>query len=166
MGYSMSETVRKSIADPQFFEDNPGLLMWGMTFVIYCAGIWLVLASYLEMPVSTAQSCIVGIIGMALISRNWGCIVWYEETGDFPNVKGVSAIVVLWALSHVTSGLCAALFYVGVYFGVLNQTSDVPFRNANIVFPFLAGFTMLVSTMYLIFKGTEGKDEESNTAKR
>jgi len=53
MGYTISEAVRKGIADPQCFEENPGLLMWGMAFVIYCAGIWLVLASYLEMPVST-----------------------------------------------------------------------------------------------------------------
>ena len=101
---------------------------------------------------------------MAVVSRNLGCVVLYDEMGNFPYVKGVSAIVVLWALSPVASGLCAALFYVGVYFGVLSQTSDVPFRNAKIFLPFLAGFTMLISTMNLIFKGTEGKDEEPSTA--
>jgi sodium-dependent phosphate transporter len=163
MGSSVSETVRSGIADPACFEDNPGLLMWGMTCVILCVGVWLVLASYLEMPVSTTHSCIGGIIGMTMMSRNVDCVLWYEETDDFPFVKGVVAIFISWVLSPVASGLCAACIYLGVYFGVLNQTSDVSFRNAKIFFPFLVAFTMFVNTMYLILKGTSGKKEEFHT---
>ena len=142
MGSSVSETVRKGIADPECFEDNPGLLMWGMTCVILCVGVWLVLASYLEMPVSTTHSCIGGIIGMTMMSRNADCVQWYEESDTFPYVKGVVAIVISWVLSPVASGICAAVLYACVYYGVLNQAPDVSFRNSKIFFPFLVAFTM------------------------
>ena len=61
--------MRKGIADVDCFEDNPGLLMYGMTCVIMAVGIWLLLASYLEMPVSTTHSCVGGIVGMTMMSR-------------------------------------------------------------------------------------------------
>jgi sodium-dependent phosphate transporter len=115
------------------------------------------------MPVSTTHSCIGGIIGMTMMSRNVDCVQWYEETDDFPFAKGVVAIIISWVLSPVASGLCAALLYVGVYHGVLNQPPDVSFRNTKIFFPFLVAFTMFVNTMYLILKGTAGKKDDFNT---
>ena len=40
LGNHVSETMRKGIADPLCFEDNPALLMWGMTCVIQAVGFW------------------------------------------------------------------------------------------------------------------------------
>ena len=57
----------KIIADPGCFDDNPGLLIYGMTCVTISVGLWLILASWLEMPVSTTHSCVGGVIGMAMI---------------------------------------------------------------------------------------------------
>ena len=59
MGSNVSKTIRKGIADVGCFVDNPGLLMYGMTCVIMAVAIWLLVASYLEMPVSTTHSCVV-----------------------------------------------------------------------------------------------------------
>ena len=64
MGSNVSKTIRKGIASTSCFEDNPGLLIYGMTCVIISVGIWLLLASYLELPVSTTHSCVGGIVGM------------------------------------------------------------------------------------------------------
>ena len=116
MGSQVAKTVRKGIADVDCFEDNPGLLMYGMTCVIMAVGIWLLLASYLEMPVSTTHSCVGGIVGMTMMSRGSECVVWNEPVDEctfdnFPCVKGVSAIVVSWVLSPVASGICGAIFY-------------------------------------------------------
>ena len=111
MGSSVAKTMRKGIADVECFDDNPGLLMWGMTCVILAVGIWLCLASYLEMPVSTTHSCVGGIIGMTMMARGSECVVWNAPNDTFPFVKGVSAIVVSWVLSPVASGICGAIFY-------------------------------------------------------
>ena len=58
MGSNVSKTIRKGIADPGCFDDNPGLLIYGMTCVTISVGLWLILASWLEMPVSTTHSCV------------------------------------------------------------------------------------------------------------
>merc|ERR1719231_1154983 len=63
MGSNVSKTIRKGIASTSCFEDNPGLLIYGMTCVIISVGVWLLLASYLEMPVSTTHSCVGGVVG-------------------------------------------------------------------------------------------------------
>ncbi|CAN0494017.1 unnamed protein product, partial [Scytosiphon promiscuus] len=69
------------------FEDNPGILMYGNMCVVYTTGIWLLLASFLELPVSTTHSTIGGIVGMAMTYRGPGCVVWYEEADLFPYLK-------------------------------------------------------------------------------
>ena len=72
----MAETMRKGIADTECFQDNPGLLMWGMTCVVQAVAFWLILASYLEMPVSTTHSSVGGIIGMTMMCRSVDCVLW------------------------------------------------------------------------------------------
>ena len=69
------------------FEDNPGILMYGNMCVVYTTGIWLLLASYLELPVSTTHSTIGGIVGMAMTYRGPSCVVWHEDTDVFPFLK-------------------------------------------------------------------------------
>ena len=58
MGSHVTNTIRKGIADYKCFEDDAYLLMYGCMWVILAVGLWLFLASYLEMPVSTTHSCV------------------------------------------------------------------------------------------------------------
>lgn len=60
LGSSVTSTIRKNIADTGVFEDDPEVLMYGMLCVIAATGLWLILASYLELPVSTTHSVIGG----------------------------------------------------------------------------------------------------------
>lgn len=162
LGGSVSETVRKGIADPACFVDNPGLLMWGMTCVIISTGVWLILASMYEMPVSTTHSCIGGIIGMTMMSRDSNCVIWYEEVEEFPFVEGVTAVVVSWVLSPVLSGVISALFYAMTYATVL-RWGDKAFLHTKIAFPFIVGFTVCVNVIMTIIKGAKGRAEDLHT---
>jgi solute carrier family 20 (sodium-dependent phosphate transporter) len=58
LGRGVSDTIRSSIVDRKAFEDNPEILMYGMLCALTSAGLWLLLATYLEMPVSTTHSII------------------------------------------------------------------------------------------------------------
>ena len=89
MGSHVTNTIRKGIADYKCFEDDAYLLMYGCMWVILAVGIWLFLASYLEMPVSTTHSCVGGMIGMALATGGSDCVVWYKIKNEFPYVGGV-----------------------------------------------------------------------------
>jgi sodium-dependent phosphate transporter len=109
MGSSVSQTMRSGIADPKCYVDNPGLFMYGMTIVCMMVGIWLILASYMELPVSTTHSAVGGIIGMTMMSKGVDCVIWNKETTVFPFFSGVSAIVFSWIWSPLVSGLLLAI---------------------------------------------------------
>lgn len=162
MGSSVSDTMRKGIANVECFEDNPGLLMYGMTCVIMATGIWLILASAFEMPVSTTHSCVGGIIGMTMMARSTDCVVWYEKSDTFPYMKGVSAIVVSWVLSPVASGVVAAIIFASTRFLVLRH-GEAAFFRAKCAFPIIVGVTCGINAVFLIIKGTKDKAEELGT---
>ena len=93
MGNHVTNTIRKGIADYKCFEDNPYVLMYGCMWVIFSVGVWLFLASYYEMPVSTTHSCVGGMIGMAVVLGGSNCVVWYKQIDTFPYIGGVGGIV-------------------------------------------------------------------------
>jgi len=175
MGSNVNKTIRKGIADPGCFSDNPGLMIYGMTVVTLCVGIWLVLASYFEMPVSTTHSCIGGIIGMTLMSRGHRCVIWnYSKNdysngtvnmgwGSFPWLDGVSEIVVSWIISPIASGICAALIYGTINLFILRYENS--YQRAKIGFPIIVFVTTSLNASYWIIKGTNGQTERFGTSR-
>ncbi|CAN0424093.1 unnamed protein product [Pylaiella littoralis] len=154
LGSHVTKTIRKGIADIECFEDNPGILMYGNMCVVYTTGIWLLLASFLELPVSTTHSTIGGIVGMAMTYRGPSCVVWYEEADLFPYLKGVSAIVASWALSPVLSGIIAVALFLFVRTFVLRSPNS--YKRAIIIFPFLVLATIAVNVFFIVYKGAKG----------
>ena len=117
--------------------------MYGMMCVVYTTGVWLLIASYFELPVSTTHSTVGGIVGMAITYGGTDCVVWYEEADKFPFLKGVSAIVASWALSPVFSGIIAVVLFYSVRSIVLR--SDNSHNRAIFIFPFLVMATVAVN---------------------
>ena len=78
MGSHVTDTIRKGIADYKCFEESPELLMYGCMCVMIAVGLWLFLASYYEMPVSTTHSCVGGMIGMTMVLAGSDCVIWYK----------------------------------------------------------------------------------------
>ena len=125
------------------FVDNPGILMYGMMCVAYTTGIWLLLASFLELPVSTTHSTVGGIVGMAITYGGADCVVWYEEADIFPYLKGVSSIVASWAISPVFSGIIAVALFSTVRTFVLRSADS--YKRAIITYPLLVMATVAVN---------------------
>lgn len=96
------------------FLDNPGVLMYGMMCVLYTTGTWLLLASYLELPVSATQSTISSIVGMSLAYGGRECVVWHRESGHFPGFQGVDAILLSWLLSPIVAGVASFLVFLAL----------------------------------------------------
>eukprot|EP00178_Gracilaria_changii_P014785 TRINITY_DN4145_c0_g1_i1.p2 TRINITY_DN4145_c0_g1~~TRINITY_DN4145_c0_g1_i1.p2 ORF type:complete len:419 (-),score=59.75 TRINITY_DN4145_c0_g1_i1:269-1498(-) len=124
--------------------------------VVYTTGIWLLLASYLELPVSTTHSTIGGIVGMAITYRGADCVVWYEEAEKFPFLEGVSAIVASWVLSPVFSGIIAVFLFLTTRTFVLRSEKST--SRALIAFPLLVTATVAVNVFFIVYKGAKGLD--------
>jgi len=154
MGSHVTDTIRKGIADYKCFEDDPELLMYGCMWVILAVGLWLFLASYLEMPVSTTHSCVGGMIGMAMVLKGANCVIWYKPVETFPYVGGVGGIVMSWFLSPVFSGMIACIVYSLTRTFVLRK--DFNSNRINIAYPILIGSTITINTFFIIYKGAKG----------
>ena len=111
MGSHVTETIRKDIANYECFQESPEILMYGCMWVILAVGMWLFLASYLEMPVSTTHSCVGGMIGMTLVLGGSKCVVWYQKLSTFPYIGGVGGIILSWFISPFFSGIIAVIIF-------------------------------------------------------
>lgn len=154
LGSNVTDTVRKNIADVDEFKNDPEVLMYGMMCVLAATGLWLLLASYLELPVSTTHSVIGGIIGMSLAAKGSEAVVWYEydEEKDFlSKFKGVVPVLVSWITSPVLSGILAMSLFLFVRNLILR--SNEPKKWSFVFFPFLVGITVSVNIYFIIYKG-------------
>ncbi len=154
MGSHVAETIRKGIADYECFEDSPDLLAYGCMWVVFSVGMWLFIASYFEMPVSTTHSCVGGMIGMAIALKGSDCVIWYKNTGEFPYIGGVGGIVLSWFISSILSGLLSMLIFYIIRAVVLHQEFES--NRMLYLYPLLIGLTLLINTFFIIYKGAKG----------
>ena len=117
--------------------------MYGMMCVVYTTGLWLLLASYLELPVSTTHSTVGGIVGMAIAYGGPDCVTWYEEQDTFPFVNGIAGIVASWILSPFFSGILALAIFLAVRTFVLR--SEHAHQRSFWVYPVLVLATISVN---------------------
>ena len=154
MGSHVTNTIRKGIADYKCFEESPELLMYGCMCVLFAVGIWLFLASYFEMAVSTTHSCVGGMIGMTMTIKGSDCVIWYAEKSTFPYVGGVSGIVLSWFISPIMSAIISGLLYFITRHFVLRRKDS--FRRTFMSMPIFVGLTLTLNTFFIIYKGAKG----------
>ncbi len=145
MGSRTTDTVRKGITSAALFNQNEAtlsLLMIGMCCVLMSVSVWLLLATYLEMPVSTTHSCIGGIIGMALAAQGSAAVNW----------DTVYLVIASWFISPILSGVFAALLYYCVRRLVLRHKDS--YERSFKLYPVLIGVTIVVNCFFVIYKGS------------
>ena len=154
MGSHVTKTIREGIANYECFEDTPDIFMYGCFSVLISVGMWLFLASYLEMPVSTTHSCVGGMIGMTMVTGGYNCVIWYKETDSFPYIGGVSGIVLSWFLSPIFSAIISSSIFYLTRLTVLRKENS--FDKAYISLPIFVGFTLILNSFFIIYKGGKG----------
>ncbi|CAM9488196.1 unnamed protein product [Ascophyllum nodosum] len=156
LGNHVTKAVRESIVDVFCFVDNPGMLMYGMMCIVYSTGAWLLLASYLELPVSTTHSTVGSIIGMAIAYGGPDCVVWQKRTDIFPYLRGVSAIVVSWVVSPLASAILSCALFYTVRSLVLRSPNA--YERSFYVYPLLVLGTVAVNVFFFLYKGASSLD--------
>lgn len=154
MGSHVTKTIRKGIADYECFEDSPDIFIYGCFSVLISVTLWLFLASYFEMPVSTTHSCVGGMIGMTMLAGGTDCVIWYKETDSFPYVGGVLGIVLSWFLSPIFSAIVAGSIFFITRLTVLRRENS--FNKSYVLLPLLVGITLLLNSFFIIYKGGKG----------
>ena len=142
MGSHVTDMVRKQIVSIDMFEDNPGALMLGMLCANLASAIWLTIATYFKLPVSTTHSIIGSIMGFALCYGGWDGIAWDK----------IGLVAASWIISPFLAGLFSISF-----FALINQfvfKTEDPVAKIITLIPALIFMTFLINTIFIIYKGS------------
>jgi PiT family inorganic phosphate transporter len=149
VGGHVTDTIRKGIVSPDALAAMPGmmegeaaaLVVIGMTAALLAAAMWLHIASWAGMPVSTTHSIVGAIAGFGIVAAGWSSVNWGK----------MGQIVASWFISPFAGGLMAFFFFKYISRAILGQEQPVKAalrHTPGIVF-FLAG----VVTLATIHKG-------------
>lgn len=139
-GY-VTGTISKGIIDPSLLAHNPNILMIGMFASLLAAGIWVNLATYFALPVSTSQAIVGAVVGFGVLSVGAGAITWHK----------IIIIMVSWVTSPVVGGIISG----GMYYFIekkMMSTKD-PLAASQRYTPFMVFMVFLVLILSFIFKG-------------
>lgn len=160
LGGNVTSTVRSSILNTSIFDPNnpegasngPEMLMTGFLVALLCATIWLVLATYLNLPVSTTHSIIGSLVGVGLAYRGTSAVVWFPSEGSFGDrLKGMVGVILSWVISPILSAFFAIIFFLIVRHLVLRRKN--PFAAGLAFIPIFYGFTLAMAIFFIVYKG-------------
>ena len=145
VGSHVTNTVRKGIADPYMMGD-PQVVMLGFFAVILGASIWVFVATWRELPVSTTHSVVGAVIGIGLLLGGVSAIKWGKLIG----------IVASWIISPAFSGLIAFIVMRIINRAILRKENSIIF--AKKYSPYFLGVTFFIITASFLLKTPLGKE--------
>jgi len=141
VGSHVTNTIRKGIIDPQAFASAPTVLAYGMTCALLAAAVWLNLASYFSMPVSTTHSIVGAITGFGVIWAGFHDVNWAR----------LGEIVASWFLSPLAGAIVAFVVFRLISRFILTQQE--PTMAAVRGVPVCVFFTFAIVILATIYKG-------------
>nr|WNH14452.1 phosphate transporter B 4;1 [Pteris vittata] len=145
------------VVDSFILKERPSndLLMWGCFIAMIAAALWLALATYLEMPVTSFLSIQGAIIGVGLTVEGWNSIYWSKHDSDSVlHVGGLTGILLSWVVVPLMSLVGAFTFFMLIK--VMLLRSLVVEKRAQWLWPPLYGITVSVLVVFIIYMGAPG----------
>ncbi|MHC4595496.1 MAG: inorganic phosphate transporter [Planctomycetota bacterium] len=152
VGSHVTDTVRKGIIDTQAFAQDPHILAHGMVCALLAAAVWLNLASYFGMPVSTTHSIVGAIIGFGILEAGLGHIHWGK----------LGQIVASWFISPLAGGIMAFIIFKLISRHILSV--EKPAVAARKGVPVCVFFTFAILILSIIYKGFKNLHLELSAA--
>lgn len=141
VGAHVADTIRKGLIDPLQFSEIPNLFMFGMLASVLGSALWVNIATYFKLPVSTTHSIIGGVLGFGLISVGFSGIQW----------KVVLYVVLSWIVSPAFGALIAFINFSIIKKFILG--SNEPIEKTKKIGPFFVGIVFFILSLSIVFKG-------------
>lgn len=149
LGYGVSSTIQKGVADIEspdcwacgYCDSKMNEYGAGMFGALFGAAVFLLLATFTAMPVSTTHAIVGGVVGMTIAGVGADCLDWSWD-------NGLSKIVASWVISPILSGVIGVIIFYITEYGVFRTSS--PRKMALLFMPliyFVALFFVLFMTM-------------------
>lgn len=141
VGAHVTDTVRKGMFNPEIFSTDIYALVYGMMAAMMAAGVWLQLATYFGLPVSTTHSIVGAVVGFVFILQGYDAINWAK----------IANIAASWVISPFMSGAISYLIFTTIRKRIFY--SKDPFRATRQAVPFLVFVVFVSFTLLMVFKG-------------
>ena len=149
VGAHVTDTVRKGIVDPSVIASLPGLsekeaaalFVIGMGAALVAAAVWLNVASWLGMPVSTTHAIVGSIVGFGILAAGWSVVNWGK----------MGQIVASWFISPVAGGVMSFWIFKAINRLILGKAKPVP--SAKRLAPLAVFVVIAVVTLATAYKG-------------
>lgn len=150
LGYKVSDTMRKGILDVNMYIGNEQQLMFGMLSALAGCAIWLLIATYFKLPVSTTHSIVGATVGFGLVANGTEGI----------NVRQIVTIAASWVVSPIMSGLISVALFMVINRFILK--SQRPFKAGLNALPLVYGLTIFINVLSITFDGSKRKEDFCN----
>lgn len=159
LGSHVTDTVRGKIIKASVFDpveggpaNGPEVLMLAFFCALIASTTWLILATYLNLPVSTTHSIIGALIGTALVYDGKSAVVWVSDGSGLNKMKGVVGVILSWFISPILSAIFSVILFIIVRTLVLRSRN--PVKNGFVFLPIFYTFTVAVTIFFIIYKGS------------
>ncbi|XP_036326169.1 sodium-dependent phosphate transporter 1-A-like [Rhagoletis pomonella] len=141
IGYKVSDTMRKGILEVGLYEGSEDELMLGCVAALASSAIWLLVATFLKLPISGTHSIVGSTIGFSLVARGTQGLKW----------STLGTIVGSWFISPVMSGLVSILLFLAIRKFIL-RASD-PLKAGFRSLPIFYGVTFFINVISVVLDG-------------
>ncbi len=141
VGSHVTQTISKGIVNPRLFSGAQREFILGMLAALLSAGIWLQVATYMGLPVSTTHSIVGAIVGFGLVSHGISAIEWGK----------LASIVASWVISPIMGAIISFVLFRQVSKRILEQPH--PVKATRRYAPFLVMLVLSILTLSFTYKG-------------
>lgn len=141
IGYKVSDTMRKGILDVGLYEDSHTQLMLGCVAALASSAIWLLVATFLKLPISGTHSIVGSTIGFSLVAKGTAGLKW----------NTLATIVGSWFISPVLSGIASTLLYLAINKFILNARE--PLKMGLLALPYFYAVTLFINVFSVAHDG-------------
>jgi PiT family inorganic phosphate transporter len=145
VGGHVTQTIRNGIVDPSVFTSDVNILIAGMLSALIGAALWLHIATYFGLPVSTTHSIVGAVFGFGLLYGGAGSVHWGK----------IGEIVLSWVISPAAGALIG--FIVFSYINRRVFKSEHPAVAAQRVAPGLVFPVITILVLSIFYKGLHMK---------
>lgn len=143
LGAKVSETVRKGIIDVSLYENSTEEFLIGNIAALSGSALWLGIATFARLPVSTTHSIVGATVGFALVANGARGIDWW----------GLGKIVLSWFISPVLSGFITLGVFMFCDVFILKKAD--PLEPGLRLLPLFYGVTIVVNVFSIFYEGPE-----------
>ena len=141
VGSDVTDTIRKGIVEPTALAGRPEVLCMGMACALLASAIWVHVATWLGMPVSTTHSIVGAVAGFGVVAAGAHSVHWGK----------LGEIMASWFISPVAGLVLGYVIFKFILRSVLTKAQPLP--AAIRMTPIIVFLTTIIVALATIYDG-------------